>query len=59
MKPAVKEAGTVGGIEVRGDGAQARNQIFERGGAKLAQRSIQYNAISLGRNRKWPGVIES
>ena len=59
MKPAVNETGVVRGIEIRGERAQARNQILERGGAELTQRSIQWNAIAFGRIRKWPGVIES
>ena len=59
MKTAVNETGVVSHVEVGGQRAQARNQILERGGAELAQRGIQWNAIGLGRNRKWPGVIES
>jgi hypothetical protein len=47
------------GVEVRGQRAQTRNQILDRGGPELTQRSIQWYAIGLGRNRKWPGVIES
>jgi hypothetical protein len=59
MEPAVNEAGGVGGIEIRGERSQARDEILERGGAELTQRSIQCHTIGLGRNRKWPGVIES
>ena len=59
MKAPVHEAVGMSGVEVRGQRAEAREQVLEGGGAELAQRSIQYDAIGLGRNRKRPGVIES
>jgi hypothetical protein len=36
MKPAVNETGGMRGIEVRGQRAQARNQILEGGGTPSA-----------------------
>ena len=58
MKPAVNETGGMRGIESRGQRAQARDQILDRGGTELAQRGSKGNAVSLRRIRKWPGVIE-